>query len=186
MNAKLWIVACLCGLQLHAETDSFNMSLAGDFSKDYCTITTTSNSVNVTFDVNERQMAYAEGGYEGELAYHFVSAMMVTIDCSPGVYNLSVSNTEIDPRVFIGGSSVMAQNILVESDNDSTFVPEVYTGSSASVTGVSPDGAGKLADVHIDLQIVPAQNLADGDNFSESLPDEINHTFQNIITIERL
>lgn len=187
MSKKLGIIACLCSLQLYAETDSFNMSLAGDFSKDYCTITTTSNGVDVSFDVNEREMAYAEGGYEGEMAYHFLNAMVITVNCSPGAYNLAVSNTEVRSRVYIGGDgSVMAQNIHVFANGASDFEPEVDSGSPASVSNVNPLGDGKLADVHIDLQVVPGHDYANGINYSESLPDEINHTFQNIITIERL
>ena len=146
MSKKLGIIACLCSLQLHAETDSFNMSLAGDFSKDYCTITTTSNSVDVSFDVSEREMAYAEGGYEGEMAYHFLNAMVITVNCSPGAYNLAVSNTEVRSRVYIGGDgSVMAQNIHVFANGASDFEPEVDSGSPASVSNVNPLGDGKLA-----------------------------------------
>tara|TARA_B100002049_G_C16085590_1_gene379361 strand:+ start:232 stop:774 length:543 start_codon:yes stop_codon:yes gene_type:complete len=180
MNKKIWIVACLCSLQLHAETDLFDMSLYGNFSKDYCEISTTGNSVDISFDASEQEMAYALGGYEGEMAYHFHNVVTLTVDCSPGTYNVMINNTGVSARIPIGGSGVMAQNIHIFANGVSNFAPEVDSGNSASVTGISPFVDGKLADVQISLQIVP------GGGVSSSLPDKINHTFQNIITIERM
>ena len=131
-----------------AETESFNMTLNGDFSKDYCVLSVSNTSPSITIDSSALD-TYPYTENEGSTVYYNISEPLnstATVTCSAEEYKITLSDyTDYgEPRFgdrlvhiladhYIGGVFHTKEyiNTMMSIGYDST-IPSVTIPSGAS------------------------------------------------------
>ena len=83
---KLRLFILLLSFSSLAETDNFDMSLNGDFIKDYCSITTDVSYNPNSIDINSTE------DEESQLNGITVQMVSSVLSCSDGTYNITVAS----------------------------------------------------------------------------------------------
>tara|TARA_B100002049_G_scaffold31895_1_gene20850 strand:+ start:2657 stop:3232 length:576 start_codon:yes stop_codon:yes gene_type:complete len=119
-----------------AETEKFNMSLNGDFYKDYCSIEIT-ESVNYNLSVpviRHKEKIYQEyiDSYLQETTA--LGTTRFSLTCSQGAYDIAISNTLSDYTVelanginYYNNITIVATENLLTYKNEQTFHREVIS-----------------------------------------------------------
>lgn len=151
-----------------AETDNFNMSLNGDFTKDYCTIDTRIFYNPDSVATNNTEM----GGIATELTVQMVSGDLY---CSDGTYNITfTSNLPSDFSIPLKNQSFELQLDSYYGNIDGIF------GQDTPITLNNFSFPFSRLDFDIWLKLKPTN----GDwNDTDT---RYNHTVSPIITIEKL
>ena len=81
-------------LPCFAETENFDMTLSGDFSKDYCELSVSNTAPYITIDsslLNQYQQHIGDGN---EIVYEVYESLnsIATVTCSAGEYNVHISD----------------------------------------------------------------------------------------------
>lgn len=184
----------------HAEVETFDMALTGEFAKDYCEVTYMIGSGRIQLPggspggspgpmigggghtVNTNS-AHAYSNIGPVISDHIYVAnstpTSTAVQCSAGVYNFTLTNTE--SGVATDGSSYQIFSLATALDKDSNVVASGYFDASTplNANGLTAVDGTQAVRFSVTAYIAPL------DNNPNSLPDSYSHTFNNIITIEK-
>tara|TARA_B100002049_G_scaffold229110_1_gene204298 strand:- start:41584 stop:42189 length:606 start_codon:yes stop_codon:yes gene_type:complete len=164
----------------YAETENFNMSLSGDFQKDYCSITLptpkcSSTTLEPATDRPGRDVAPIVSNYVYAVPGNERTEL---ITCSAGTYTISLHN---DASGIVTTSNY--QMIVIGEIAQPDFLPlangYIDASNVISASNIVSDGTGLTAQLFLTPFTAPL------DNDVNSLPSTFSHTFSNIITIEK-
>lgn len=183
MKTALTLSLLICGIA-HAETENFDMTLSGDFEKDYCTISFYShenNDIDLTSTPPPMIFAGKVKQSNSERGPELVGKTIYLFTCADGQYNIIPSTTDPFPVQY------PAQNISFEPtlwilDQVGGFPLEdsINLSSSQSIPIFYDTVFVSSAVFEI---LVWAEPM---DSIWENVGDSFSHTFTHVFTIEKI
>ncbi len=183
MKTALTLSLLICGIA-HAETENFDMTLSGDFEKDYCTISFFShenNDIDLTSTPPPMIFAGKVKQANSERGPELVGRTIYTFTCANGQYNIIPSTTDPSPLQY------PAQNIA--------FTPTLWLLDQ--VGGIPLDdsielSASQSTSIFYDTDSLPSAAFEilvwaePMDSVWENVGDSFSHTFTHVFTIEHV
>tara|TARA_B100002049_G_C16085532_1_gene379316 strand:+ start:16362 stop:16922 length:561 start_codon:yes stop_codon:yes gene_type:complete len=164
---------------IHAEIETFDMSLSGDFKKDYCSIwhyrSYTNRKVNLYDGV-----ATTTSNLDGE-EYIYLGRRYYRIKCSQGTYDVRIETSNEtaelkgNARYSVSGGIYEGFYCPGASRRRSSFVDS----ANAFETSFTSDGVS-----YCNAQFTMATFIRPEDGKFQNLPDRYNHTSSFTLTIE--
>tara|TARA_B100002049_G_scaffold31895_1_gene20853 strand:+ start:4614 stop:5189 length:576 start_codon:yes stop_codon:yes gene_type:complete len=173
-----------------AETEKFNMSLNGDFHKDYCSIAITES---FNYDLDVTAIRYQEKIYQEYIDYYLkesttLGATRFSLTCSQGTYNIAISNTLSDYIVELANGinlyntvTIAAVENLVSFKNEQPHIQENISSVDPFriSDAVFPSGNSGLFEFLVDARAYSENSTWD------NLPDSFHISQPIIITIDK-
>tara|TARA_B100002049_G_C16084874_1_gene378890 strand:+ start:5699 stop:6238 length:540 start_codon:yes stop_codon:yes gene_type:complete len=159
----------------HAETDTFNMSLTGDVSKDFCIF---EMGAAQEFDIDVSMVEPNEPVV--------VKRQYIYLDCSPGEYNIYIATTESEGDIDIGGgmsatfSAGYGGRFLIGSFGHQTWPDKLTSSTPYSTEGIEFRYSNSWAGFMIEETLIPISGdwSTVADTFSNSVPFVV--TIENV------
>lgn len=100
--AKALLITCTLSLNAHGETDTFDMTLSGDFSRDYCELSFNYSHEYVTYPIHPTEnlpFIKKQNTLDSNITYYKVQEDRWDLDCSQGKYTITASTLGVSPFI---------------------------------------------------------------------------------------
>ena len=172
-----------------AETENFDMTLSGDFQKDYCSLNieaSTSRDLNL-LEIMEQNEEYASNGWDNKVHSYYLSATIISISCSEGTYDITVQTDQPDYKIpfsfntYLIPSISIDPNITVDFESKNGLILPISFSHKYIVENIT-----YTSDPNDSAYFYLSNEVWSDDQQWLNLPDSYNLSYTAIFTIDKL
>jgi len=173
-----------------SETESFDMTLSGDFQKDYCNLTIDDTS-SIDLDISkirEEQQRYIDAGLANKVHHYTLGYTFFTLSCSAGTYDIFINNTLPSYEYPVMNSHINYRQSAWRANFQNI---QSYSSSSGVSSGITQNESYYLIDALIpenktgEMTFAIGAHLESPDATWNNLPDSFHFSDPIIVTIDK-